>query len=85
MTWMISVVRSRALDWLRRPRLEDKEADYDALLEALPDQGDPERLLDQSRDSRALDECLAQLPASSSSASCSLMCMECPTANWLSI
>jgi RNA polymerase sigma-70 factor, ECF subfamily len=64
MTWMISVVRNRALDWLRRPRFEDNEADYDALLEALPDQAaDPERLLDRSRDSRALHECLAQLPA----------------------
>ena len=64
MTWMISIVRNRALDWLRRPRLEDNEADYDALVEALSDDTtDPERLLEQSRDSRALAECLGQLPA----------------------
>src|ERR1700741_1038275 len=64
MTWIISIVRNRALDWLRRPRLEDNEADYDALVEALSDDTtDPERLLEQSRDSRALAECLGQLPA----------------------
>jgi RNA polymerase sigma-70 factor (ECF subfamily) len=64
MTWMVSVVRHRALDWLRRPHLEDHKADYDALLEVLPDDApDPGRLLDDSRDARALAECLAQLAA----------------------
>jgi RNA polymerase sigma-70 factor, ECF subfamily len=64
MTWMVSVVRNRALDWLRRPDLEDHKADYYALLEALPDDApDPGRLLDNSRDVRVLAECLQQLAA----------------------
>jgi RNA polymerase sigma-70 factor (ECF subfamily) len=64
MTWMMSVVRNRALDWLRRPNLEDRKMDYDALLETLADDApDPGRLLDNSRDACALAECLGQLAA----------------------
>jgi RNA polymerase sigma-70 factor (ECF subfamily) len=64
MTWMISVMRNRALDWVRRPSREDHDADYEALLEALPDgRAGPEQLLESSRDSCALTGCLAQLTA----------------------
>ncbi len=58
------MLRNRALDWLRRPDLEDRKMDYEALLETLPDEApDPGRLLDNNRDARGLAECLGQLAA----------------------
>ena len=62
MTWMTAIVRNRALDWLRRPNLERGDEDYDLLLEAVPDDAPgPETLLGNSRDARALADCLKQL------------------------
>jgi len=62
MTWMTAIVRNRALDWLRRPNLERGDEDYDLLVEALPDDAPgPETLLGNSRDARALADCLKQL------------------------
>lgn len=60
---MVSVVRHRALDWLRRPDLEDHRTDYDAVLETQPDDAPDPRLLENSRGARALAECFAQLAA----------------------
>jgi RNA polymerase sigma-70 factor (ECF subfamily) len=65
MTWMMSIVRNRSLDWLRRSPPEHGLADYDLLVEALPHDGPaPEVLLGNSRAARALAECLKQLSAS---------------------
>ena len=65
LTWMTSIVRNRALDWLRRPHLEQGSRDYDLLVESVPDEArGPEALLALGQDSRALAECLEQLSAS---------------------
>jgi RNA polymerase sigma-70 factor (ECF subfamily) len=65
MTWMTAIVRNRALDWLRRPSQERGSADYDLLLEALPDDAPgPESLLEHARDARMLAECLQALSGS---------------------
>jgi RNA polymerase sigma-70 factor (ECF subfamily) len=62
MTWMTAIVRNRALDWLRRPNLEQGDEDYDLLVEALPDDAPgADVVLGNSRDARALAECLKQL------------------------
>jgi RNA polymerase sigma-70 factor (ECF subfamily) len=62
MTWMTAIVRNRALDWLRRPNLEQGGEDYDLLVEAVPDEAPgPDLLLGDSRDARALADCLKQL------------------------
>ena len=64
LTWMTSIVRNRALDWLRRPRQEDTREDYDLLAGNLPDAaaGPFEQLL-QAADARALARCLSELDA----------------------
>lgn len=61
MTWMISIVRNRALDILRRPGLETAQLDP-SLIEALQDQsaGPMDRLL-KSNEAAALARCLQQL------------------------
>jgi len=66
MTWMTAVVRNRSLDWLRRPNLEQGRDDYDELASSLPDDPawQPERLLQDARDARALERCLAVLNSS---------------------
>jgi RNA polymerase sigma-70 factor, ECF subfamily len=65
LTWMTTIVRNRALDWLRRPHLEHGSADYDVLAAAVPDEAPgPEALLALGEDSRALAECLEQLSTS---------------------
>ena len=64
MTWMTAIVRNRALDWLRRPNLEQGGEDYDLLIETIAgDSPDPETSLGSTRDAIALAECLRQLPA----------------------
>jgi RNA polymerase sigma-70 factor, ECF subfamily len=63
MTWMTAVVRNRALDWLRRPNLEQGRDDYEDLANAWPadPDGQPDRLLEQGREAHALRDCLGRL------------------------
>ena len=63
LTWMTAVVRNRALDWLRRPNLEQGREDYDDLANGMPaDAGlQPERLLQDAREARVLLDCLETL------------------------
>ncbi len=62
MTWMTAIVRNRALDWLRRPNLEQGDEDYDLLVELVPDDAPgPDIVLGDSRNAIALAECLKQL------------------------
>ena len=62
LTWMTSIVRNRALDWLRRPRHEQTSADYDAMVETLQDDGvGPLEQLTRSAEARALARCLREL------------------------
>jgi RNA polymerase sigma-70 factor, ECF subfamily len=62
MTWMTAIVRNRALDWLRRPNLEQGDEDYDLLVELVPDDAPgPDVMLGDSRSASALAECLKQL------------------------
>jgi RNA polymerase sigma-70 factor (ECF subfamily) len=66
MTWMTAVVRNRCLDWLRRPNLEQGRADYDELAAGVSADPawQPERLLEGTRDARALHSCLETLSSS---------------------
>ena len=66
MTWMTSIVRNRCLDSLRRPRVEVSLARGDESgedpLEAVPsEEPEPLETLRQSRDAKALAECLGKL------------------------
>ena len=62
MTWMTSIVRNRSLDWLRRPRPEDTNVDYDLIAEKLRDDSvDPLEQLAQSAEARALARCMTLL------------------------
>jgi RNA polymerase sigma-70 factor (ECF subfamily) len=64
LTWMTAIVRNRALDWLRRPHLEQGGGDYELLIETLPDDAQgPDALVALGRDARALADCLNQLSA----------------------
>lgn len=63
MTWMTSIVRNRALDWLRRPQHETGEQ-YDMLIEMREDQAaGPLQLLLRSSEASALALCLKKLDA----------------------
>ena len=63
-SWMLAMVRYRALDIVRRAPRDTKSLDGDEGLrdevEAIPDPG---ALLNQNADSRALARCLGTLPA----------------------
>lgn len=61
MTWMTSIVRNRALDQLRRPRLESSD-DYEVAIETRHDEtpGPMEKLLNSS-EAKILARCLEQL------------------------
>lgn len=60
-TWMVSIVRNRCLDWLRRPRLEEPDEDGH-LTASLPSRepGPLDRLA-AHREAGALRDCLARL------------------------
>jgi RNA polymerase sigma-70 factor (ECF subfamily) len=61
MTWMISIVRNRSLDWLRRPREEASET-LAGMLEGTADDGlDPLARLAESREAIRLAHCLEAL------------------------
>ena len=62
MTWMTSIVRNRSLDWLRRPRHEETNADYDVMVENLHDDAaGPLEQLARSAEASALARCLREL------------------------
>ncbi|MCW5621114.1 MAG: sigma-70 family RNA polymerase sigma factor [Burkholderiales bacterium] len=64
MTWMTTIVRNRALDWLRRPDVERGSEDYDVLVQTIPDQAfGPGERLQTDRTTRALSECMETLSA----------------------
>ena len=61
MTWMTTIVRNRALDWLRRPR-ETADDDYDSRVAALADdRPGPEEAFIRSTDAGKLARCLQEL------------------------
>ena len=69
MTWLISVVRNKALDWLRQVKLADEssvflndgEEDY---LHQIADEGaDPQSLFSEASERVRLQQCLAALEA----------------------
>jgi RNA polymerase sigma-70 factor, ECF subfamily len=61
MTWMTTIVRNRALDWLRRPR-ETESEDVEALIAAIPDDSPgPVDILAQAQDAGRISECLDDL------------------------
>ncbi|MCC7485430.1 MAG: sigma-70 family RNA polymerase sigma factor [Burkholderiales bacterium] len=64
LTWMTSIVRNRALDWLRRPRPEPAGTDYEVAVETWRDEapGPLERLA-AAGDAAALARCLKELAA----------------------
>ena len=64
LTWMTSIVRNRALDWLRRPQQEATGDEYDIAAEAWQDDapGPMESLL-ASSEAAALARCLRELDA----------------------
>lgn len=61
-TWMTSIVRNRALDWLRRPRLESGGDEYDIAVESWADDApQPYESLARSTEGAALAHCLEML------------------------
>ena len=65
MTWMTTIVRNRALDWLRRPNFEHGSEDYDMLVESVADPAPgPERMLDGAREADSLARCFGLLSGS---------------------
>ena len=62
LTWMVSIVRNRCLDWLRRPHLESGGEEYDIVAEswAAEAPGPMEQLL-AAADAGALARCFAHL------------------------
>ncbi len=64
LTWMSAIVRNRALDWVRRPSLEQGREDYAELVESLPGGGpQPDQALEAGRNASALALCLQRLSA----------------------
>jgi RNA polymerase sigma-70 factor (ECF subfamily) len=62
MTWMTSVVRNRALDWLRRPRQEETSENYEQMIAELKTDGEgPLETLLRANEADALARCLATL------------------------
>jgi len=61
MTWMASIVRNRALDWLRRPNLEVIDIDGELIGAVAGGGPGPLAALEQTRDGAALARCLAEL------------------------
>lgn len=64
MTWMVTIVRNRALDYIRRvdPRTVELDDDLSAVLES--DQPSPADLAASGQDAVALQRCLKRLDAS---------------------
>ena len=61
-TWMTSIVRNRALDWLRRPQLESGGEEYEIAVEAWSDGSDgPLELAVAASSAAALARCMRTL------------------------
>ena len=64
LTWMTSIVRNRALDWLRRPHTETTGEEYDIAVESWQDSAaGPLEQLAAAGDAAQLERCLRQLEA----------------------
>lgn len=68
MTWLISVVRNKALDHLRKFRRETEttdpvEAGAEGQVEAIADHADPHELFSAATEAMVLKRCVAQLDA----------------------
>jgi RNA polymerase sigma-70 factor (ECF subfamily) len=62
MTWMSSIVRNRALDWLRRPHEETVSEERERMFEEIADEAPgPDVLLERSVEASALARCLRVL------------------------
>ena len=62
MTWMTAIVRNRALDWMRRPREIEIDAEHEELMASIPDESPgPEELLRRSLESGELAACMKSL------------------------
>jgi RNA polymerase sigma-70 factor (ECF subfamily) len=62
MTWMTTIVRNRALDWVRRPKMEVPDDDLDGIVERWEDdRPGPQQLLETRGSGAALQDCLGQL------------------------
>jgi RNA polymerase sigma-70 factor (ECF subfamily) len=63
MTWLVTIVRNRALDYVRR--VDQKTVAFDDDLEAVFESEDPTpvELASRSQDASALDRCLRRLDA----------------------
>lgn len=62
MTWMTTIVRNRALDWVRRPRLEQSDEGLEGIVENFEDDSPgPLERLQAAATSGSLGECLKQL------------------------
>ena len=63
MTWMASIVRNRALDWLRRANPEVIDVDGEIIGAVASDGPGPLAALERVRDGSALARCLGELEA----------------------
>ena len=61
LTWMISILRNRCLDWLRRPKAEVSDEDEELMLSVASDDPGPLEHLEASTEARALAECMKRL------------------------
>lgn len=62
MTWMTTIVRNRALDWVRRPKHETSDEELDGIVENWADDAPgPLDRLRNAADNSALAECLGAL------------------------
>ncbi len=61
MTWMASIVRNRALDWVRRVNPEVIDVDGELIEGVASEAAGPLGALEQSRDGAALARCLREL------------------------
>lgn len=62
MTWMTTIVRNRALDWARRPRMEQSDEGLESIVENFEDTAPgPLEQLQAASSSGLLTECMRQL------------------------
>ncbi|WP_110666942.1 sigma-70 family RNA polymerase sigma factor [Salinicola halophilus] len=59
MTWLSTMTRNMAIDWIRRQR--PQEADSESIIEALPGEGDIEHESHVGQQAEVLQQCLSEL------------------------